>query len=271
MVASTIFVSSSCIVCTKSGLLSLSEDDLSAYNQCIPMVYRFIFACVPFLAFFGGYVLSKISTAPSLCVAPTLVGKKVYDAFRETESSGLALSLLATSVDQTCDPGTVLYQSPEPGKKIKQNQIISLVITTRPQALSAADYRLSPCAVVKSHMQLHDITVREYHVPLLYSADTCIAQVPAPGQSLEKKTIDLYVVAQDDSFVLVPSLRNYTVGDVQEFLALHNCYATFYDIYGNIVGHPSPIAQIATQKPCAGTIIRKSSLHKNRFEIQMGE
>ena len=172
---------------------------------------------IPFFLFWAGYYTISTMIPQRILIVPSLIGLSLSDATLKLSQTNLALTVIQQKEDDSIQEHTVISQTPTTGKKIKPHQTVSVIITRRIRSASMPDLR-GAC--------IQDITLSSTpiisEIPSNHPANTCIAQIPYAGAEINsKKHPVLYAAAPTTSLVLMPTLINYTVAEIEAFAVLY--------------------------------------------------
>lgn len=210
---------------------------------------------LPFICFIAGYFLvASLYTIEELS-PPNIVGKNVHEALGIISQYNLNARLLTYKDDILLPEGTVLSQTPTAAQKMRPNQTIYLVISTRPALKKAPNLLNTKSEETIQTLIAAGIKPKTYSLPSNYPINTCFAQFPAPGQPIENGKIALYISAGTQKPVLMPNLKGQKITTILEFLTPYNVKPEISHKTGQPDTHECTECIVTDQRPLSGTII----------------
>lgn len=206
----------------------------------------------------AGYYTIYFFYAPKIITTPTLIGKTVTDTLSTLSELNLNPRVLTEKVEEDLPAGTIINQNPLPGKPIKPNQSVFLVISTKPSAL------LAPSLVGKSGMDIEhllekqNVTFNYYSLPSSYPKNHCIGQSPLPETPLEQKKMIYYLSSGSIKPVIMPNLKNKSVTQVTDFLHRHGMVCKIFHTYQQPDNHQCTQCIVLDQRPLPGSLLQLS-------------
>lgn len=224
---------------------------------------------LPFLSFLSGYYLFSLFYTVKIIQTPALIGTKLHDACKILSQHNLNLRVLAEKEDPDLPEGTILSQTPRAPIKIKQNQSVFCVISTKPKKPKTPI--LFNKDIAEHFVQLRNLGIRTkaYYLESSYPKNWCIAQLPGPNEQLEDNTIITYVSAGSHKPVIFPDVKHKPVQDVIEFFTSHNIPVDIIHRNQHIKeDHECTQCVVIDQRPLAGSIITLSDEKPLHVQLQ---
>lgn len=173
---------------------------------------------VPFLFFFMGYQALRLIFYCKEIQTPNVLGMNISDAIKKLSTDQLNVRILKEKEDSDFPCGTIINQFPEPLRKIRPQQSVFLVITSKPPALMTPNFINMPLEKVEQEAQEKSLKLKKYYIESSYPSDTIIAQMPQPGQPAIKETVEIYVSSGNISMRIFPNLKKKTISQAKQFL-----------------------------------------------------
>lgn len=210
---------------------------------------------MPVFSFIFGYIILARLLTPESFEMPSLLGLNVYEAFPVLSRHNLNARIMHIKEDADVDEGTILEHRPYPQQKVKAQQPVFLVISTKPACIETPNYSL--LSELEIHKKAHSLGVKPkiYTLPFQTIAGTCIAQAPAHGTQLSQdKSMLVYVSQGITSMRLFPSLRGRSLEDVCRFCDEHSF--RYQIVYPELFEHEARVEYtVIDQRPFAGSFI----------------
>src|SRR5581483_10917267 len=130
----------------------------------------------------GTSVKLVVSNGPPGVGMPDVTGLAAADAVKALQARGLAPKLQQVSSSQP--PGTVVGQSPKPGKRAKKGTPVVLQVAKGQSAVSVPDVTGQPQQQAASALQQAGLKATVAQVPSSQSPGTVVAQNPKAGQKV---------------------------------------------------------------------------------------
>ncbi|HSW76180.1 MAG TPA: PASTA domain-containing protein [Candidatus Saccharimonadales bacterium] len=216
---------------------------------------KYLFAILPFICFFLGYVLCNLFIGNKTYTTPQLIGLSLHQATQQTSPYHITIQLIAEKDCPGAIPGTIISQKPSAGRLIKSHQSIFVVITKLPASALAPDFLGKSPAVIESLKQENHVKLKTYDIEYNAPKGTCVGQIPQPQQPIVDKKIIAYTAQDKTNKYIMPDLVNQNLQRVVEFLKKNNL--TVQVFYKNQKLTP-PYQQdliIISQKPLSGSIM----------------
>jgi len=219
--------------------------------------YKTIIWILPFLSFSLGYIAVGRLFKPKEFETPSIVGKQLIDAVSILSQQNLNIRFLAEKEDADIPHGTILTQSPQPGRKIKANQSIFTVISKKPTQIPCPRVINIHIDVIAQTLAAKKIRNKNYFLPSIYPHNNCIAQFPSPGIMLKKNNIITYISAGNKKPILLPNFKGKNIVEVVEFLNKYNGIKPeiIHTPSHDLIHYYDETCSVIDQRPLAGSII----------------
>jgi beta-lactam-binding protein with PASTA domain len=132
----------------------------------------------------GTVVTLVVSKGPEGVRVPKLVGLAAADAVRQLQEKGLGVQLQQTSAQAA--PGTVVEQSPQPGKRAKRGTPVVLSVAKGAAAVVVPDVHGHSESDAVHDLQQRGLNVNVVKVASQEPAGTVVAQSPQPGAKVQQ-------------------------------------------------------------------------------------
>jgi eukaryotic-like serine/threonine-protein kinase len=205
---------------------------------------------LPFVFFCAGYFFVSVIGGSESVNTPSVIGFTLHDAVKTLSAARLTAAIKAEKEDAHLVEGTIINQSPHPGQKVKPQQSVYLVVSTRPPTLKAPSLVGLSHDNVQSQAEKAEVRLKTWYVESHYPKNTCIAQIPAPGTELAEKNVHVYISSGTTPLRLVPDVRGRRVNEVVDFLRSHDIEIKFFS--GE---EPQSDDIIRDQRPVPGSLI----------------
>jgi len=225
----------------------------------------------PFLSFLCGYLIFGKLFQPKEFCTPSIVGKKLLQAVSILSDHKLNIRFIAQKTDPDLPQGTILSQKPLAGRKIKPNQAVFVVISTKPPRLPCPDLINKSIDTVKKMLEKQNIRNKSYFLPSNHPQNNCIAQLPSCATPLEENNVITYLSAGNKKPVILPSFKHTNFSDIREFIQKWETTIKF-----DIINHPQANLEqledntyiIIDQRPLAGSIVNLDN-SKKKLKIHL--
>lgn len=218
-------------------------------------MHRDLLWTLPFISFISGYwILSMLLHSP-IVQTPAIVGTRIGDAVTQLCANDLNIKILTHVTDKDIPDGTIVSQSPQAGKPIKQQQSVYVIVAKHPPVQTAPPLVGKHQDAIAQELTGQEIPYKIYPAPGTAPAGECISQHPAPGTPLGPEGIIIYCAQQRTKPVIMPDLINRPLAEVQEFLLLYGITPTVFHSQERTGKQRSPVPIVIDQKPLAGSII----------------
>lgn len=132
----------------------------------------------------GTVVTLVVSKGPAGVRVPKLVGLAAADAVRQLQAKGLGVQLQQTTANAA--PGTVVEQSPQPGKRAKRGTPVTIAVAKGAAAVVVPDVRGRSQADAVNSLQQRGLNVNVANVASSQPAGTVVAQDPPAGSKVQQ-------------------------------------------------------------------------------------
>lgn len=223
----------------------------------------------PFISFITGYILVGLLYKNNVLIAPSLVGQSLDKALITLSSQNLNARIIAHKDEPDLPEGTILSQTPAPGKAIKENQALYLVIAQKPAPLQTPNLQEKTIEEAAKMVEAQSLHPKFYALPADEHSGKCIAQFPTPGMSPVDNTVIIYT-AQQNKPVIMPNLKNRSVDEIVSFLNLNGINPTLLHAQQIAPGHQCTHCLILDQRPLPGTLVIFSADKPLSVQLQIG-
>jgi beta-lactam-binding protein with PASTA domain len=134
----------------------------------------------------GSVVTLTVSKGKPGVGVPKVVGLAAADAVKQLQAKGLTAELKQAAAQAA--PGTVVKQSPEPGKRAKRGSAVRLTVARGAAAVAVPDVTGQSRQDAVSALQQAGLAARTVDVPSSQPAGTVVAQSPAAGAKVQQGT-----------------------------------------------------------------------------------
>lgn len=132
----------------------------------------------------GTVVTLVVSKGAEGVRVPKLVGLAAADAVRQLQAKGLGVRLQQTSAQAA--PGTVVEQSPQPGKRAKRGAPVTIAVAKGAAAVVVPDVRGQSETDAVQSLEQRGLNVNVAKVASQQPAGTVVAQSPQPGAKVQQ-------------------------------------------------------------------------------------
>ena len=235
------------------------------------MQFKSIIWILPFSFFIVGYVTTRLLLNQNTISMPLLLGKTTDSALIMLSHTNLNPRVIGVIEDPDSKPGTIVTQIPRAESKVRPAQTVFLVITARPDTPiidqfigKSKEYIEKTCAIQKTK-----VTIIKYPYPL--PENTCFAQYPSAGNSLNQPLI-IYVAQEIEHKYIVPSLRKKPAVPVLEHLKKQGVEVIIIGEYADTtITEKYNKLDVIDQRPLPGSFITGTSMHKPSLHIRLGK
>lgn len=222
------------------------------------MVYRLITYLrnfcwiIPFISFFLGYFFVKHYYTPVEQDTPAILGMNLAEALTLLSQKKLHLQILSEKIEKEIAPGTILWQTPSPGQKIKSLQTIFCTVAAQaqkkvPQLVSYSQEAIQDLA------NEHGLRINYYHVPCqLVLPGICFGQDPVSGSIIPDASITVYIAQEQQKNFIVPVFTRHSLQVLQESIMPSTEREIILHAPDN---HQCSKCTIVAQQPVAGSYI----------------
>lgn len=223
---------------------------------------------IPFLCFIAGYYCLALFFSPAIIDSPCLVGKSVYDALLLASPLNLTIRIMAEREDLDLPTGTIIYQTPHAGKKIKPHQAIHIVVSKKPPLMIAPNFIDHPVAEIEKIITQKQIPASLFYIPSLHPQHHAFAQVPAAGDPIERtKKMTIYSAQAINKPMIMPNLKGKPFHDVQRFLANHPVELV---IIKKRDDQPEELQQVINQYPLPHSLVTLQEKKPLLVQVELG-
>ena len=213
----------------------------------------------PFCFFFIAFFLSFIFFSQEKRIVPSLLYLTPEQALTLLADQQLNCRLLKEQ-ESKWPTGTIIAQSPQPGKSVKAFQTIFITIAKQVPTCSI------PNVIGLSRVQAKSIFNNSYtlHWASVYSPDiqhVCIAQIN------NDKDITLYESVNNQNYIIMPSFYKKNVIECREFLSKYGMSPAIFHTGSFSGNHSCAHCSVKEQNPPAGTIISITNPPIIQFKI----
>jgi eukaryotic-like serine/threonine-protein kinase len=227
---------------------------------------------VPFLSFLGGYYLMSTLYTNKTLQTPLVVGRSIAQAVRILSDHNLNIRILAEKEDPDLPAGTIISQNPAAKSSIKPQQSIFLVVSTTPQPTAVPHLIGCSAQEIEKTLQERGIKYKAYPIESNYPSNTCFAQWPAPGSSLDTQPIVVYIALPNRKPIIMPNFVGRPVPEVADFLTSHDMIPQLIHQPAVPDGHICSSACIITdQRPMAGSLVARDGDKQLHIHLQVEE
>lgn len=186
------------------------------------------------------------------CRAPSIVGMHVNDALKIASTQSLNLRLLSQKEDNDIPTGTIISQTPRPGKKMKVHQPLYIVVSKQVRMQVAPILLGKTYPEIETMCHKHELSCTHYIIPNIVASNRCFAQIPRPKMPMTDNVLISYQGSDKKKAVIFPSLKGSKLSEVKQFLEEHGCKINIKS-FNNI---PDDQLIVTDQRPMAGSLIK---------------
>ena len=212
----------------------------------------------PFISFICGYLLLRTLFQPKEFDAPAIIGKQLLTAVSILSDHALNIRFLAQKEEPDLPQGTILAQKPLPGRKIKANQAVYVVISKKSPKIPCPDLLGKSLDTIIHDLEKENIRNKSYFFPSNYPRNSCIAQYPCPRIALKENNIITYLSNGNKKPVIFPDFKGKKIDTVIEFLKKYEPQIRIemvHSFHDNTEYLSKEDHIISDQRPLAGSII----------------
>jgi beta-lactam-binding protein with PASTA domain len=229
--------------------------------------FSYIAWTVPFFCFLAGYLIFSFFYTTEQCIVPNVVGKNVQDALHILSTNSLNARLLMRKEDSLLPEGTVLSQTPADTQKVKRNQTIFLVISSKPTVINTPSLIGKNLEEITTHCASSGIKPKIYFLPSNHPANICFAQSPSMLQPLETDTVTAYVAQDIHKPVIMPQLKGKPISEIIDFLDNYAIKPEIMHTTWQSETHQCTRCVVVDQRPLPGTLI--TLLQEKPYPVQI--
>ena len=210
----------------------------------------------PFLFFASGYFITRSLFHINQIQTPSVVGKHLHEAFTLLSNQHLTIRLLDQKEDPDLPHGTVLSQMPAPKQMVKPRQTVFLTLSKQPPITPTPSFIAKQHEAIIKEAQAANLRLKAYYLESPYPTNSCIAQIPAPGQPMYDKTIIIYVAKSTKKPIIWPCFTGIPIDEVVEFLENYQITPHTIDASPSRKGEEkADTPLIIDQRPLPGSLI----------------
>ena len=219
--------------------------------------HRF-FWLMPFLFFLFGYFASRAILSRNDIITPSLIGCALQKACSLLAEHNLTMQLLTEKEHSDLPSGTILYQVPGPGQRIKPRQTVFLTISKKQHKSIAPLVTHKKLPDIEKIAQINNLSIQPYYFESDNPEGACFAQMPSAGTNISGKTMIIYMSQKKIPWYVWPSFIDKPLDQIQDFLTHYNIKPQVI----NIKKQPDQnILHVIKQHPPAGSIVRLDNNH----------
>jgi beta-lactam-binding protein with PASTA domain len=207
---------------------------------------------IPFFGFLLGYYLTRSLFTIAHCKVPSLIGKRADEALVILSHTNVSLRLLRCKPDSELPPGTIIDQLPTPGQFVKERQAIFVTLSELPSYPDTPSFIGLSVVQAEQLAKQQGIKIKLHELPSVYPAQSCIGQIPAPGQALKEPSLILYVAQPTAPLYIWPDFTNLMLTQALEKIEQLN-------ITPEIIESKHPSSMVKSQRPKSGSFTTLSS------------
>jgi len=226
----------------------------------------------PFISFLLGYLIFGKLFEPKIFSTPSIVGKKLLQAVSILSDYKLNIRFIAQKEDPDLPTGTILSQKPLAGRKIKPNQTVFVVVSTKPPKVPCPYLINRPLDSINQTLENKNIRNKSYFLASNHPKNNCISQHPSPTTPLRENNVITYVSSGNKKPVILPKFKHKDLASIIKFLQKWHEYIEF-DILNfsskklEQLEHDQYI--IIDQRPLAGSIVNLDNQKKLKIHLKI--
>jgi len=229
---------------------------------------------IPFISFLCGYLIFGKLFEPKVFDTPAIVGKKLLEAVTILSDHKLNIRFIAQKEDPDLPTGTILSQKPLAGRKIKPNQAVFVVVSTKPPKTPCPTLINRSLDSITKILEKENIRNKSYFLPSNHPQNNCIAQYPSPTTPLKENNVITYLSHGNKKPVILPKFKYQNLTDITEFLQKWSEYIDF-DILNYSQKNLSELEHenyvIIDQRPLAGSIVNLDPKKKLKIHLKIAK
>jgi len=208
---------------------------------------------VPFACFIVGYAFCYFLVHKSEIIVPSTLGKNIQEAAGILSSKNLGMRILAEREDALLPEGLVLDQIPKPGRTIRPNQHVFVLVSKRNSNKIAPDLCNKKIGEISEWARKNKIDLKIINVSSPHPKETCFAQSPNPGCKVSRKKVIVYISGGRKTFHIMPKLVGLQLDETKSLLKSVNAEVDV--VKSNAPAAEDSNGKILDQKPMAGSIV----------------
>ena len=225
----------------------------------------------PFACFIIGYCLMGFLHKNETLLTPAIVGQSIEKALLVLSSHNLNIRIITAKDDPDLPEGTIISQTPAPGKLIKKNQALYVAITQKPAPLLIPSLENKTLDEIKQITQQLPFTTKLFPIPTDLSTHLSLAQCPQAHEKLLDNTLIVYYSQPANKPVIMPNFKDKKVEDVVNFLSLQGITPTILHTNRFLEPHHDCKYCIVTdQRPLAGSLVTLLPDKPIQIQLQVG-
>ena len=219
---------------------------------------------IPFASFIIGYTFIGFIAQNKVLKAPSVVGLPLDKALVLLSKYNLNARITSSKEETELHEGTVLQQTPAPGKAIKENQSLYLMISQKPPPVKIPNLKNKSREEAQKLIETQSLQPKIYMVDYDSYGEYCIAQFPNYDALPIDNTVTIYCSQSDNKPVVMPNLKNKNIDEVISFLSLHSITPTI--LKSNL---ENPHSIILDQRPLPGSIVWLSGSKAATIQLEV--
>jgi beta-lactam-binding protein with PASTA domain len=212
---------------------------------------------IPFLSFLFGYSILRSFFNISEVMTPSVIGKSLAEGIGIFSDTSLNIRLL-NEKESDFPEGIILDQTPSPGKEIRPNANVFVIVSKKSKKLQTPDFVGMKVGDVLHNSVGCGLSTKVFRLKSLYPFGECFAQHPYPGDEVLESNIVSYVSSGLDSFRVVPSFTGVRIRDVQSKLENDTVQIEIVHNFSISEKHKCKKCLVVEQCPMEGSIIDSS-------------
>ncbi len=232
-------------------------------------IYRSLLWFIPFICFAFGYIIIGYVLHKTNLETPNVIGKSLQEGVFLLSQHHLGIRLLQEREDPMLPEGTIIDQLPHAKQKIRPNQTVFVILSTKQHQMQMPDLW------GKRHKEVMEIAAKKgfdlTQVNLLtnYPMGMCIAHYPPAASELINKRALVYISDGKPMVFIMPNFRGATINEIEEALRQFNIRAEIFHVepHLNSPEHVCTSCKIVDQQPTAGAIIDLSGKLHIQFRV----
>jgi beta-lactam-binding protein with PASTA domain len=187
-----------------------------------------------------------------------ILGHSIQRALAILSEHNLNGRIIDVKEDNDLPDGTILAQSPCSKSKIKRNHTVFLVVSQKQEAVRAPDLIGKKIDHLQENLKKERISNKAYIIDSQAPAGYCIAQIPAPGQPLQQRSLVTYIASSARRPVIFPDLKNVAIEAILTLLKPYGITPVVFHKTPPDGNHNCSACVVIDQKPLAGSIVTLS-------------
>lgn len=200
--------------------------------------------------------------------APDLIGSPLDTAAVVLSQKKLNMRIIGHKDEPDLPEGTIVSQTPQAGKGIKEHQALYLVIARKPQPLQvpclANKNSAEACRMIEAQA-LHPIMVP---IATDYAHHECLAQYPMAPMVAPDQNVIIYT-AENTKPLVMPDFKKRSLEEVISYLNLQGCSVDILHLQPPQAGHQCTNCIIVDQRPIAGSLVINTLEKPLKIQLQV--